>query len=117
MVPTFASRSQAFDYAFAEAVEKGVDMLTAAKQANEFADIVSANKGLPAAPPQPKNAIETAVGYVKQVAVIKQENPEVWELVTGAIGGLVSGFTLLTAPSQQPAQQETPQEIDFDELK
>jgi hypothetical protein len=117
-IPSFNSRAAAFDFAFAEAVEDGMDMLEAAEKANKFADIVATNKGLPPTPPQPKNAIETAVSYAKQIASIKQENPEVWELVTGAAGGLISGFALLTSPQVQQQQAEaTPEEINFEDLK
>lgn len=115
--PTFTSRAEAFDYMFAEQVEKGVDMMDAAERANKFADIIAANKGLPATPPKPMNAIEKTVSYIKQVAVLKQENPEVWELITGAAGGLISGFALLTSPSKaQPTQPAPVEEIDFEKL-
>lgn len=118
-VPAFTSRAEAFDYLFAELVNKGVDMMEAAEKANAFADIISTNKGLPPTPPKPQNGIEKAVGYVRQIATLKQENPEVWELLTGAIGGLFSGFAVLTSPRQSP-QMESPsavEEIDFETLK
>lgn len=118
-VPTFTSRAQAFDYLFADLVDKGVDMMEAAEKANKFADIITANKGLPPTPPKPQNGIEKAVGYVRQIAVIKQEYPEVWELLTGAVGGLVSGFALLTSSGAKhtPPPAHEIENIDFDKLE
>ena len=117
VIPSFTSRASAFEYAFAEAVERGVDMRDAAKKANEFADIVAANMGLPPTPPKPKNAIDTAVGYVQQIAVLKQTNPEVWEFVTGAIGGVISSVALFSSPSQQTQPEVSPAKIDFDKIE
>lgn len=118
-VPTFTSRSEAFNYMFAEKVGSGFGMMEAAELANKFADIITTNQGLPPIPPKPMNGIERAVGYIKMVAAVKQENPEVWELITGAAGGLISGFALLTSPSgNQPTPAQPPrEEINFDELK
>jgi hypothetical protein len=117
--PTFTSRAEAFNYMFAEQVSKGMDIMTAAEQANKFADIITTNQGLPPTPPKPQNGVEKMVSYIKMVAQLKQENPEVWELVTGAAGGLISGFALLTSPSaNKPAPTPQPQEdIDFDKIK
>ena len=42
-VPSFTSRSEAFDYLFADLVENGRDMMEAAEQASKFADIVANN--------------------------------------------------------------------------
>lgn len=118
-VPAFTSRADAFNYMFAEQVGRGLGMMEAAEQANKFADIITTNQALPPAPPKPQNGIEKAVGYIKLVAQLKQDNPEVWELLTGAVGGLVSGFALLT--SRPNPQSITPQpqreDIDFDNLK
>ena len=118
-VPTFLSREQAFDFRFSELVEAGVDVAEAAEKANSFADIIATNKGLPATLPKPQNRIEKAVSYVNQIVVFKRENPEAWELLTGAVGGLFSGFALLTAPS---GQRQTPppapvEPIDFEKLE
>ena len=118
-LPTFQSREQAFDYMFAERVDKGDDMMVAAELANKFADIVTMNKGLPTNTPKPQNGVAKAVGIVKQILVIKQESPEVWDLVTGAAGGLISGLTLLASrkdPPPPPATAEA-EKINFDELE
>lgn len=118
-LPTFQSREQAFDYMFADLVDKGEDMMDAAERANKFADIITLNKGLPTATPKPQNGVAKAVGFVKEILVIKQESPEVWDLVTGAAGGLISGLTLL-ASRKDPSPPPTPTEaekINFDELE
>lgn len=118
-LPTFQSREQAFDYMFADLVDKGEDMMAAAEQANKFADIIAMNKGLPTNTPKPQNGVAKAVGFVKEILVIKQESPEVWDLVTGAAGGLISGLTLL-ASRKDPSPPPTPVEaekINFDELE
>lgn len=117
-IPTFTSRSAAFNYMFAEQIEKGVDALEAAERAAKFADIIATNMALPAAPPKPTNGLDACIGYVKQVAVLKKEHPEVWELITGAAGGLISSFAVLTssAPPTPPVEGgATP--IDFEQLE
>ena len=43
-VPSFNSRAAAFDYMFADLVERGRDMIEAAEQAERFADIIAKNK-------------------------------------------------------------------------
>lgn len=117
-VPIFLSREQAFDYRFAELVDAGVDVADAAEKANAFAEIIATNKGLPSTLPKPQNGIEKAVSYVNQIVVFKRENPEAWDLVTGAVGGLFSGFALLTSGSKQPTPPPPPVEnIDFENLQ
>lgn len=115
-VPAFTSRSAAFDYIFAEQIEKGVDALDAAEKASKFADIIATNKALPSAPPKPTNGLETCIGYIKQVAALKREHPEVWDLITGAAGGLISSFAVLTSTTPPP-QSESAASIDFDKLE
>ena len=117
-VPTFLSREQAFDYRFSELVSNGMDVAEAAEKANTFAEIIATNKGLPSTLPKPQNGIEKAVSYVNQIVVFKRENPEAWDLVTGAVGGLFSGFALLTS-SGKPSPPPPPptEQIDFENLK
>lgn len=91
-VPVFNSRAEAFDYMFAEMCDRGADLSDAAKRADEFADIIAKNRALPAAPEKQKNVVEKCVVFLQQVSVIKKENPEIWNLATGAIGGLIGAF-------------------------
>lgn len=98
----------------AERINKGDDYAEAAEAADKFADIIARNKKLPVTPPKPKNGIEKAVGYVEQIVAVKREHPEVWELVVGGIGGLVSGF--LVKKGTNAPEEGTPADINFEEL-
>lgn len=114
-VPSFQFRTEAFDYYFARSIEQGLNEIIAAEQAEKFAEIIARNKHLPDAPPPPMNALQKGVYYVKQIASIKDEHPEVWSLATGLLGGLVGGFT---GGATINAIQEPPKEnIDFDNLQ
>ena len=117
IIPSFASRSEAFDFMLAERLGKGDDYGEAADKADKFADIIAKNKKLPAAPPKPKNGIEAAVGYIEQIVSVKREHPEVWELVVGGIGGLISGFSLLTNKGSKEEALPVPADIDFENLE
>lgn len=113
-MPSFAYRSEAFDYYFAKKICDGEDEIVAAEQAERFADIVAKNKKLPDAPPPQMSGLQKGVMYIKQIASIKEEHPEVWSLATGLLGGIVGGFT---GGATASAMQEPPQEsIDFDKL-
>ena len=114
--PTFKSRAEAFNYMFAELYENGADPLNAAERANSFADIVATNLGLPKEPEKPKSIIEQGVNVVKQVVVIKKEYPEVWDLVVGAIGGVIGAFagTKAALPDDPDEERES---IDFNNLE
>lgn len=119
VMPTFASRSDAFDFMLADRLSKGDDYHEAAEKADKFADIITKNKKLPATPPKPKTGIEAAVGYVEQIVAVKRDHPEVWDLVVGGIGGLISGFAVLTGNKSNPAPSEDIQmtPINFDEIQ
>jgi hypothetical protein len=117
IIPSFASRSEAFDFMLAERLGKGDDYSEAADKADKFADIIAKNKKLPATPPKPKNGIEAAVGYIEQIVSVKREHPEVWELVVGGIGGLISGFSLLTNKGSKEEALPVPVDIDFENLE
>ena len=114
--PTFKNRAEAFNYMFSELYENGADPLNAAERANSFADIVATNLGLPNEPEKPQNMVEKTITIVKQVAVVKKEYPEVWDLVVGAIGGLIGAFTGVKAAQQEELEEErTP--LDFENMK
>lgn len=114
--PTFKSRAEAFNYMFAELYENGADPLNAAERANSFADIVATNLGLPQEPEKPQSMVEKTITIVKQVAVVKKEYPEVWDLVAGAIGGLIGAFTGVKA-SQPEEQEEERTPLDFENMQ
>ena len=114
--PTFKSRAEAFNYMFAELYENGADPLNAAERANSFADIVATNLGLPKEPEKPQSMVEKTITIVKQVSVIKKDYPEVWDLVVGAIGGVIGAVAGVKAV--EPAEQEeekTP--LDFENMQ
>ena len=112
-VPSFASRSDAFDYMFADLVDRGRDMLDAAEQAEKFADIIAKNKKLPDTQPKELNGLEKGIGYVKQLAALKKENPEIWDMVTGALGGVIGGFSGGGVTIEEPVVKD----IDFESLE
>ena len=111
-VPSFGSKSEAFDYMFADLVERGRDMMDAAEQAAKFADIVAKNKKLPDVPQKELNGLEKGIGYVKQLAALKKENPEIWDMVTGALGGVIGGFSGGGLTIEEPITRE----INLDEI-
>ena len=113
-VPTFRYRSEAFDYCFADLMARGRDMNDAAKEASEFADTIATYKRLPDAPPPEMNAIEKGVYYAKQIVAVKQENPEMWDMLTSIAGGIIGGFTggATVALAEPPTQH-----IDFTNLE
>lgn len=113
-VPSFGSRSEAFDYMFAEMVGRGRDMMEAAEQASKFADIVAKNKQLPDVPPKELNGLEKGIGYMKQLTSLKKENPEIWDMVTGALGGVIGGFT---GNGSLVIEEPKVVDIDFENLK
>ena len=119
-IPSFSSRSEAFDFMLTDRLSKGDDYHEAAEKADKFADIITKNKKLPATPPKPKNGIEAAVGYVEQIVAVKRDHPEVWDLVVGGIGGLISGFAVLTGDKNRPAAPSEDiqmTQINFDEIQ
>lgn len=114
--PTFKSRAEAFNYMFAELYENGADPLNAAERANSFADIVATNLGLPKEPEKPQSMVEKTITIVKQVAVVKKEYPEVWDLIVGAIGGVIGAVTGVKAvESAEPEEERSP--LDFENMQ
>lgn len=114
-IPRFAYRSEAFDYYFAKLIEEGKDEMNAAEQADKFANIVATNKRLPDTPPPPMNTIEKGVFYAKQIVAIKQDNPELWDLATSVLGGIIGGFAGGT--TAVAIQEPTTENIDFNNLQ
>ena len=101
---------------FAELYENGADPLNAAERANSFADIVATTLGLPAEPEKPQSLVEKTITIVKQVAVVKKDYPEVWDLIVGAIGGVIGAFAGVKATEQVEPEEEK-QPLDFENMK
>ena len=113
-IPSFNYRTEAFDYYFTKSIEQGMDEILAAEQAEKFADIVARNKHLPDAPQPPMSVIEKGVYYANQIASIKRDHPDIWDLLTSVAGGLIGGFNGgATVASLQEPPRET---IDFNNL-
>lgn len=111
-VITYKTRAEAFDHMFTTLCEQGMDIMEAAKKADEFAEIVAKNRALPAAP---KNAIGKCVDVLKEVSQVKKEYPEAWEIVGGILSGvvgLIAGTKVAESADDTPA---TP--LDFDNLE
>lgn len=116
VMPAFNSRSEAFDFMVADRLAKGDDYAEAVERADKFADLIAKNKKLPPTPPKQKDAIDTVVGYADKIASVKKDHPEVWELVVGGLGGLISGF--LIKQSAEPERCDEPREdLDFETMK
>lgn len=116
-VPVFKSRAEAFNYMFTELYENGADPINAAERANSFADIISTNLGLPSEPEKPKSMVEQGINMVKQVVVIKKEYPEVWDLIVGAIGGIIGAVAGNKAASSDDVQDVQPTPMDFENME
>lgn len=114
-VPSFGSRAEAFNYLLASLVADGVPVEEAANRANTFAEVVVKNLKLPNVPEKPKNTIEQGITIIQQVASVKRDYPEVWDLITGAVGGLVGGFAGASVATADDEPQRA--EIDFETLK
>ena len=111
-IPTFTSRAQAFDYMFTTLCSQGEDIMEAAKKAESFASIVAKNRALPEAP---KNFIGQCVDMAKQVAEVKRDYPEIWEVASGVLGGIVgviSGVKVANVEDDTPAEP-----LDFDNME
>ena len=110
-IPVFGSKAEAFDYMFTELTIGGEDLMKAAEKAEAFAEIIAKNRSLP---DKPKGVIDQCVTLVQQVSVIKNEYPEVWGIVTGAIGGVIGAFAGTKAAEGETEQVEP---LDFDNME
>ena len=72
---------------------------------------------MPDKPQKPKNGIEKAVDTIGQIVAVKREHPEIWELVVGGIGGLISNFSILTAKGERHETEVEVEELDFDNMR
>ena len=110
--PSFKTKSDAFDYMFATLCEQGIDMMEAAKKAEQFAQIVAKNKSLPDAP---KNLIGQCMDVVKQVTTIKKEYPEAWDVIANLASGIFGAIT--GAKASESIEEPMAEPIDFDSLE
>lgn len=111
-IPVFNSRAQAFDYMLSALIEKGEDMMEAAQKAEQFAQIVCRNRALPDIP---KTFVQKCVGTLKEVSDLKKDYPEMWEIVSGVLGGVVGVLAGSKVASEQA--EEPVQPLDFDSME
>lgn len=112
-VPAFNSRAEAFDYMLSTLVGKGEDIMAAAEKAEIFADIVCRNRALP---DKPKTFVQRCVGALKEVSEVKREYPEMWEIVSGVLGGVV-GVLAGSKIAKEKQEEEPVQPLDFDNMQ
>lgn len=115
-VPAFTSRADAFAYMLAwQLNEREVDPMTAAKEANEFADIFARNMGLPISLEPPAQGVEKVIKNVDKVVCYCEEHPKVVEYITGALTFAAGIFT--ARKTDNDTQTHTTQEpIDFENI-
>lgn len=111
-IPVFKSRAEAFDYMLAALIEKGEDMMEAAEKAEQFAQIVCRNRALPDVP---KTFVQQCVGMIKEVSELKRDYPDMWEIVSGVLGGVVGVLAGSKVASEQ--NEEPVQPLDFDNME
>jgi nitrate reductase alpha subunit len=111
-VPVFNSRAQAFDFMLSQLAAQGVDLMEAAQKAEAFAEIVSKNRALP---DKPQGMVQKALGTIKEVSEIKRDYPEMWDIVTGLLGGVVGVFAGTKAAENSAEDEVHP--LDFDNMK
>ena len=111
-IPTFKSRAEAFDFMLASLVEKGEDVMEAAQKAEQFAQIVCRNRALPDIP---KTFVQQCVGTLKEFSELKRDYPDMWEIVSGVLGGVVGVLAGSKVASEQNDEQVQP--LDFDNME
>lgn len=112
-VPVFQSKAEAFDYMFTHLCAQGMDMMDAAQKAQTFAEIVAKNRALP---DKPKGIMGQCMDLMKQVSEVKKEYPDMWDIVSGVLGGVVG--VVAGTKAVESSQDDEPIEIlDFDNME
>lgn len=86
--------------------------MDAAKKAEQFAEIIGKNRELPQVP---KNFMAQCVDFMKQVSEIKRDYPDMWDVASGILGGVVGLFAGTKAAEQADEQPAEP--LNFDEME
>lgn len=81
----FASRAEAFAFMLAFQMEKVKDPMTAAKLADEFADLYASNMGLPNRKEPPLEGVDRYLVSIDKVVEYCEGHPKVLDFVTGAV--------------------------------
>lgn len=116
---TFSNRSEAFSAMLAQQLDKGVDPLVAAKNANEFADIFAKNMGLPDKQEPELKGADKYIYNIDKVVNYVETHPKFVEILVGLATFGVGVFTgkKIDQNNNQSMAEETPREpINFDEI-
>ena len=70
------------------------------------------NRALPDAP---KNFVQQCVGMLKEVSEVRKEYPEMWEIISGVLGGVVG--VLAGSKVAKEEDNEPIQPLDFDNME
>lgn len=114
-VPTFTTRSEAFAYMLQAQLNDGVEAMTAAKKADEFADIFAKNMNLPEKiEPKPKG-VDGVLATIDKVSVWVDAHPKVVDMIVPTVTFIAGLFTAKasTPPTPPPPINEP---IDFDNV-
>lgn len=114
-LPVFTTRSEAFSYMLQQQLQDGVEAMTAAKKADEFADIFAKNMQLPEkVEPQPKG-IDKVLMSIDKVSVWVDAHPKIVEMIVPTVTFLAGLFTAKAVAPAPPQHNNEP--IDFDNIE
>lgn len=115
-LPAFTTRGEAFAYMLQQQLNDGVEAMTAAKKADEFAEIFAKNMQLPEkVEPQPKG-IDKVLMSIDKVSVWVDEHPKIVEMLVPTVTFIAGLFTAKAATPAPPAQPQS-EPIDFDKVE
>lgn len=116
-MPTFATRGEAFAYMLQVQLAEGVEAMTAAKKADEFADIFAKNLQLPEKlEPKPKG-VDGVLATIDKVSVWVDSHPKVVEMIVPTVTFIAGLFTAKAAPPSPPSPSVDHEVIDFDKVE
>lgn len=116
-MPTFATRGEAFAYMLQVQLAEGVEAMTAAKKADEFADIFAKNMQLPEKlEPKPKG-VDGVLATIDKVSVWVDSHPKVVEMIVPTVTFIAGLFTAKAATSSPPPPSVDHKVIDFDKVE
>lgn len=115
-VPTFTTRGEAFAYMLQAQLSDGIDPMTSAQRANEFADIFAKNMNLPEkVEPKPKG-VDGILATIDKVSVWVDAHPKVVDMIVPTVTFIAGLFTAKAVePSSPPPPINEP--IDFDNVE
>ena len=116
-LPVFTTRGEAFAYMLQQQLNDGVEAMTAAKKADEFAEFFARNMQLPEkVEPQPKG-IDKVLMSIDKVSVWVDQHPKVVEMVIPTVTFIAGLFTAKAAAPTPPPTPPQNNPIDFDKVE